>query len=66
VQPLDSTRPSLSVESLLAGDGSNSTDQPGGKVQGQVKTAIKSSKDTPENNATSKAEYTNTQQGLPD
>jgi hypothetical protein len=41
-------------------------DQPGGKVQGQVKPAIISSKDTPENNATSKAEYTNTQQGLPD
>jgi hypothetical protein len=54
------------VESSLDGDGSHSTDQPGGKVQGQVKPAIISSKDTPENNATSKAKYTDTQQGLPD
>jgi hypothetical protein len=51
---------------LLAGYESLSTDQPGGKVQGQVKPAIISSKGTPENNATSKAEYTNTQQSLPD
>jgi hypothetical protein len=36
-------------------------DQPGGKVEGQVKLAIISSNDTLENNATSKAEYTNTQ-----
>jgi hypothetical protein len=50
----------------LAGDASHSTDQPGGKVQRQVKPAIISSKDAPENNTTSKAEYTNTQQGLPD
>jgi hypothetical protein len=41
-------------------------DQLGGKVHGHVKPAIISSKDTPKNNATSKAEYTNTQQGLPD
>jgi hypothetical protein len=51
---------------MLAGDGSHSTDQPGGKVQGQVKPAIISSKDAPENNAISKVEYTNTQQALPD
>ena len=44
---------------------SHSTDQLGGKTQGQVKLAIISSKLSPENNATSKAEYTNTQQGLP-
>jgi hypothetical protein len=50
----------------LAGVGSHSTDQPGGKVQGQVKPATISSKDAPKNNTTSKAEYTNTQQGLPD
>jgi hypothetical protein len=55
-----------SAESLLAGDGSHSTDQPVGKVLGQVKPAIISSKDTPENIATNKAEYTNTQQGLLD
>jgi hypothetical protein len=41
-------------------------DQPGGKVQDQVKPAIISSKNTLENNTTSKADYTNTQQGLPD
>jgi hypothetical protein len=40
-------------------------DQPVGKVHGQVKPAIVSSKDTLENIATSKAEYSNTQQGLP-
>jgi hypothetical protein len=40
--------------------------QPGGKVQDQVKPAIISSKDTPKNNTTSKAEHSNTQQGLPD
>ena len=44
---------------------SHSTDQPGGKVHGQVRLAIKSSKLVPENSATSKAEYTNTQQDLP-
>ena len=44
---------------------SHSTDQPGGKVHGQVKLAIISSKSVPESSATSKAEYTNTQQGLP-
>jgi hypothetical protein len=38
-------------------------DQPGSKVQGHVKPAIISSKDTPENTTTSKADYTNTQQG---
>ena len=44
---------------------SNSTDQPGGKVHGQIRLAIISSKLVPENSATSKAEYTNTQQDLP-
>jgi len=34
------------------------------KIQGQVKPAIISSNDSPEHNATSKAEYTNTQQDL--
>jgi hypothetical protein len=52
--------------SSLAGDRSHSTDQPGGRVHGQVKLAIITSKVSPENKATSKAEYTNTQQGLPD
>ena len=41
----------------------DSTDQPEGKV---VKPANLSSRALPENKATSKAEYTNTQQGLPD
>jgi hypothetical protein len=40
--------------------------QPVAKVLGQAKSAIISSKDTPENIAKSKVEYTNTQQGLPD
>jgi hypothetical protein len=40
-------------------------DQPVSKVQGQVKPSIISSKDTPENNTTGNAEYTNTQEGLP-
>ena len=53
--------------SSVAGDGSHSTDQPGGRVQGQVRLANMSSKVSPETKwATSKAEYTNTQQGLPD
>ena len=43
----------------------HSTDQPGGREHGQVKPAIISSKASPENNVTSKVEYTNTQQGLP-
>ena len=43
----------------------HSTDQPGGRVKGQVRLAIRSSKLVPENSATSKIEYTNTQQGLP-
>ena len=51
--------------SVPAKDPSHSTDQPGGRVQGQVKPAIKSSKFSPEKKATSKAEYTNTRQGLP-
>ena len=35
-------------------------------AQGQVRLAVMSSKDKLENKATSKAEYTNTQQDLPD
>jgi hypothetical protein len=46
---------------IVARDGSHSTNQPVGKVLGQAKPAIISSKDTSENIATSKAEYTNTQ-----
>ena len=47
---------------MLAGKTTHSTDQPEGKV---VKPANLSSRALPENKATSKAEYTNTQQGLP-
>ena len=47
--------------SLPAEDESHSTDQPGGKEQGQVKLAIWSSKLIPEKGFNSKAEYTNTQ-----
>jgi len=54
------------VASVLAGDASHSTDQSGGKEQRQVKPSIISSKDWPKNKVTSKAEYVNTQQGLPD
>ena len=54
------------LESAPAEDPSQTTDHPGGKEQGQVKPAIISSKASPENNATSKTEYTNTQQDLPD
>ena len=50
--------------SLPAGDGSHSTDQPGGKEQGQVRLAIWSSKPISEKGFDSKAEYTNTQQDL--
>jgi hypothetical protein len=50
----------------LAGVGSYSTDQQEGRVHGQVKLATITSKVSPKNKATSKAEYTNTQQGLPD
>ena len=38
----------------------HSIDQPGGRVKGQVRLAIKSSKLVPENSNTSKAVYTNT------
>ena len=48
--------------SVLAEGPSHMTDQPGGKV---VKPANTSLKAIPENKATSKAEYTNTQQDLP-
>ena len=51
--------------SALAEGPSHTTDQPGGREHGLVKPAIISSKVSPENKATSKAEYTNTQQGLP-
>ena len=51
--------------SAPAEEPSHSTDQPGGKLHVQVRLAIMSSKGKPENSATSKAEYTNTQQGLP-
>jgi hypothetical protein len=54
------------VLSSLAGDVSHSTDQLEERVHGQVKLATMSSKVSPENKATSKAEYTNTQQALPD
>jgi hypothetical protein len=54
------------ASSLLVGDASYSTDQLGGSEHGQVKPAIMSSKDPPENRAISKAEYTNTQESLPD
>jgi hypothetical protein len=40
-------------------------DQPSGTVQEQGELATESSNGTPENHITSKAEYTNTQQGLP-
>ena len=51
-----------SVETALAGETTHSTDQPGGKA---ITPANISSKVLPENKATSKAEYTNTQQDLP-
>ena len=50
--------------SLPAEDGSHSTDQPGGKEQGQVRLAIWSPKLIPEKGINSKAECTNTQQDL--
>jgi hypothetical protein len=55
-----------SAFSSLAGDVSHFTDQLEGRVHGQVKLATISSKVSPENKATSKAEYTNTQQDLAD
>jgi hypothetical protein len=51
---------------LLAEDVSYSIDQPEGRAHSQVKLATISSKVSPKNKATSMAEYTNTQQGLPD
>ena len=50
--------------SLPVKDGSHSTDQPGGKEQGQVRLAFWSSKLIPETGLNSKAEYSNTQQDL--
>ena len=50
--------------SLPAEDGSHSTDQPGGKEQGQDRLAIWCSKLILEKGFNSKAEYTNTQQDL--
>jgi hypothetical protein len=40
-------------------------DQPSGRAQGQDRGRVGSSKTLPEKHKTSKAEYTNTQQGLP-
>ena len=51
-----------SVELVLAGETTHSTDQPRGKA---VKPTNTVSKAILENKATRKAEYTNTQQGLP-
>jgi hypothetical protein len=45
--------------------GSHSTDQPSGRASGQDRGREGSSKMFPEKHITSKAEYTNTQQGLP-
>ena len=50
--------------SLLVEDGSHSTDQPGGKEQGQDRLVIWTSKVIPEKGFNSKAEYSNTQQDL--
>ena len=50
--------------SLPAEDGSHSTDQPGGKEQGQDRLVIWTSKVIPEKGFNSKAEYSNTQQDL--
>ena len=52
--------------SAMAEVPSHTTDQPGGRVQGQVKPANIYSHALPENKATSKAEYTNTQQASTD
>jgi hypothetical protein len=41
-------------------------DQPSGRAQGQNRGREGSSKALPEKHKTSKAEYTNTQQGLPE
>jgi hypothetical protein len=57
----DETRTSHHLAlSSLAEDASHSTNQPGRRVHGQVKLATMSSKVSPENKATNKAEYTNT------
>ena len=50
----------VDVELVLAGETTHSTDQPEDKA---VKLANMSSTAIPENKATSKAEFTNTQQG---
>jgi hypothetical protein len=50
---------------MLVGDGSHSTDQSSGRAQGHDRERVGSSKALPEKYKTSKAEYTNTQQGLP-
>jgi hypothetical protein len=50
--------------SLPAGDGSHSTDQPKGTVVGHAGLSVGFSKVKPETD-TSKAEHSNTQQGLP-
>ena len=51
--------------SAPAEDPSHTTNQPEGSEHGQVKPENTSSKVIPKNKATSKAECTNTQQGLP-
>ena len=52
-------------ESAPAEGPSHTIAHPGGTEQGQANPTNISSKVTPKNKATSKAEYTNTQQGLP-
>jgi len=59
------TRHSVGGWSTPAEGPSHSTVQPGGKAQGQEKRVNASSTLVPENSATSKTEYTNTQQDLP-
>jgi hypothetical protein len=49
---------------MLAGDGSHSTDQPGGTAKGQYALSAWFSTGIPESSS-SKAEYNDTQQGLP-
>jgi hypothetical protein len=49
---------------MLAGDGSHSTDQPGGTAKGQDALSAWFTAGIPESSS-SKTEYTNTQQDLP-
>jgi hypothetical protein len=50
---------------MLAEDEFHSTDQPSGRAQGHDKERVGYSKTLPKKHKISKAEYTNTQQGLP-